>query len=249
MEFLVPLLIVLIICVIVVLGAWFLGRRSKSGNQAAGLGGADSGVKMRANPAITRELAAASSAQLTPEQHRAVYSLIARQQQINAIKEFRRATGCSLREAALAVASLDQFPQATPEPEWTGELGAEAPDADAKNEDVELPVAPDSPAGIESAGTVVPDSPAGLESLGRIVPEMPATPMPARGAYRYRAIVSKGDEIREVASTRLNEEIFQQIRALALAGKLDDAAALLAQHSDIGAIEAQEFVAMIEPED
>lgn len=235
MEFLVPLFIVLVICVIVVLGAWFLGRRGKAGQTAAGAGEAGLSVKMRANPAITRELAAASSAQLTPEQHRAVYSLIARQQQINAIKEFRRATGCSLREAALAVASLDQFPQATPEPAWTADLGVNPTDTGPAKETPEHPV--------------VPDSPAGIESFGPGAPASSGAPAPARGAYRYRAIVSKGDEIREVASTRLNDEIFQEIRALALAGKLADAAELLASHSDIGATEAQEFVAMIEPED
>jgi len=123
--------------------------------------------------------------------------------------------------------------------------------AEADTDVVELPVDPDSPAGIQSAGPVVPDSPAGIEAFGSAVLDDSGTapaPAPAKGGYRYRAIVSHGDEIREVASTRLNEEIFQQIRAMALAGKFDNAAQLLADHSDIGLVEARDFVAMIEPE-
>lgn len=98
------------------------------------------------------------------------------------------------------------------------------------------------------------DSPA-PESL---VPESPApeiaaaprsTPVAAHGTYRYRAIVSKGGDIREVASTRLNEQVFSNIKNLARAGDHDGAARLLREHADIGTAEAHEFVAMIGPED
>ena len=83
---------------------------------------------------------------------------------------------------------------------------------------------------------------------GWSAPAPPArTGVPA--GYRYRAIVSRGEEVREVASTRLNEDIFQQIRSLALGGNYDDAAALLRRHADIAEDQAREFVSMIGPEE
>ena len=68
-------------------------------------------------------------------------------------------------------------------------------------------------------------------------------------AYRYRAIVSRGEEIREVASTRLNEDIFRRIRELALSGDYESAARMLREHADIGVAEAKEFVSMIGTEE
>lgn len=77
--------------------------------------------------------------------------------------------------------------------------------------------------------------------------QQPGAASPA--GYRYRAIVSRGDTVLEIASTRLNDEVFGQVRTLALAGDLAGAARLLREHSDAGAEQAQEFVAMIGPED
>ncbi|MCG2621831.1 hypothetical protein LVY72_07855 [Arthrobacter sp. I2-34] len=85
----------------------------------------------------------------------------------------------------------------------------------------------------------------------------PSSPPAATGAaaahrptaYRYRAIVSKGDEIREIASTRLNDAVYSRIRETALAGDLAAAARLLREHSDAGEQEALEFVALIGPEE
>ena len=74
-------------------------------------------------------------------------------------------------------------------------------------------------------------------------------PKAAANVYRFRAIVSQGDEVREVASTRLNAEIYAHIRQLALAGNYDGAARLLQDHADIGVAEAHEFVSMIGPDD
>lgn len=94
---------------------------------------------------------------------------------------------------------------------------------------------------------VVPpaDAPLTVEDIMNAAP----APKPAPSAYRYRAIVSQGDEVREVASTRLNAEIYGRIRQLALSGNYDGAARLLLDHADIGVAEAQEFVTMIAPED
>ncbi|MGA7204969.1 MAG: hypothetical protein WBX27_10105 [Specibacter sp.] len=207
MEFLVPLLIVLVIVVAVGAAARYFGRRGRAGQNAAA---PDSGpVKaVRRGREITREMAQEASAKLTPEVHRTVYSLIARQQVLNAVKEYRRATGSSLGESAAAVAALADFPQPSPEP----------------------PAPTQAPLTVEDIINAAPV----------------AAPVP--NAYRYRAIVSRGDEVREVASTRLNEEVFGQIRKLATAGDHDGAASLLREHADIGLEEAREFVSMIEPE-
>ncbi|WP_442211889.1 hypothetical protein [Specibacter sp. RAF43] len=199
-----PLVILVIVCLAVILVARVLGRKG-TGPQGGRDVVAPRARKARGTQAtrkgvqITRSMAAEASARLTPEQHRSIYSLIAQQQVVGAIKEYRHATKSSLRESAAAVTALGQFPQPAPEPGWS---------------------APAPPA---------------------------RTGVPA--GYRYRAIVSRGEEVREVASTRLNEDIFQQIRSLALGGNYDDAAALLRRHADIAEDQAREFVSMIGPEE
>lgn len=63
--------------------------------------------------------------------------------------------------------------------------------------------------------------------------------------YRYRAIVSKGDEVREISSTRLNDEVFGRVRQLALAKDFDGAADILCQYADVTFTDAREFVTFI----
>ena len=224
MEYVVPLVIVLVIVVVVIVGSRLLGRRTpptSATDPASTL--AKGRPQARASRAITREAAQQASARLTPETHQRVYSYIAQRQVMNAVKEYRKATHMGLGDAAAAVAALAEFPQPTPEPA------------------LPEPVVPPA------------DAPLTVEDIMKAAPApapAPATaPKPAPGAYRYRAIVSQGDEVREVASTRLNAEIYGRIRQLALSGNYDGAARLLLDHADIGAAEAHEFVAMIGPED
>ncbi|GAA4658494.1 hypothetical protein [Arthrobacter cryoconiti] len=205
MEYLVPLLIVLVIVVLVLVAAKLMGRKGRAVQDAAPLRAKTASPEQR--PArrgreVTREMAEAANARLNAASHRVVYSLIARQQVLNAVKEYRKATGSSLGQAAAAVAALAQFPQTAP-----GEA-AKAPQK-----------APDSA----------------------------QAPAPVSG-YRYRAIVSRGDQIREVASTRLNEEIFTRVQSMARKGNYDGAARLLREHADIDEAAADEFVSMIERE-
>lgn len=159
--------------------------------------------------------------------------MIAQNQVLNAVKEYRKATGRGLGESAAAVAALAQFPQPTPEPATT--VPADAP----------LTVADIIKAAPESQ---IPEAAVEAAVTGQMLPEAQLI-TPAAGKYRYRAIVAQGEEVREVVSTRLNEEIFGQIRALALAGDYDGAARLLCEHADIGVADAREFVSMIGPED
>lgn len=236
MEYLVPLLIVLVVVLIVLAGARFVGRgKRQPGDGPAAPAGTPGKARMAID--ITRGDAERASARLDPEAHRRVYSLIAQHQVFNAVKEYRLATRTGLREASASVAALVQFPQPTP-------------DRTAKRQ-----------AGTNPAGTVqsaAPESKAAPEGpltvadiLAAEQAKEPAQDMPAPVAvptnYRYRAIVSQGDDIREVASTRLNAQIFQSITDLALAGNYDGAATLLRGHADIGDREALEFVRMITP--
>lgn len=211
MEYLVPLLIVLVIVIAVVVGARVLGRRNRPAGSPAGGQAVDGPRRGRG---ATREDAAEASARLSPEEHRSIYSMIAQNQVLNAVKEYRKATRMGLGESAAAVAALAQFPQPAPEP----------------------------------AKTAPADVPLTVADIIKAAPEAQLIP-PVAGKYRYRAIVARGEEVREVASTRLNEEIFGQIRGLALAGDVDGAARLLCDHADIGAADAREFVSMIGPED
>ncbi|MGG5173216.1 hypothetical protein ACQR35_13750 [Pseudarthrobacter sp. J1738] len=68
---------------------------------------------------------------------------------------------------------------------------------------------------------------------------------PERFAYRYRAIASKGDETREVSSNMLNDEIYTNIKELALAGDCEGAATMLQRHSEISLDEAREFISFL----
>ncbi|SEE99799.1 hypothetical protein SAMN04489740_3625 [Arthrobacter alpinus] len=220
MEYVVPLIIVLVIVIAVVVGSKVLKRRSRP-VQESGLGADGLGHKQaKGNREISRENAEAASARLNPVTHQRVYSMIAQRQVLNAVKEYRSATGMSLGDSAAAVAALAQFPQPTPE---------------AKP----APVIKEGPLTVDDIIKAAPEE---------VKPE-PAVRNTVPSAYRYRAIVSQGGDVREVASTRLNEQIFRQIRDLAQSGNYDGAARLLRSHADIGEGEAREFVSMIGPED
>ncbi|NVM97088.1 hypothetical protein [Arthrobacter sp. SDTb3-6] len=245
MEYLVPLVIVLVIVIVVIVASRFMGRKGRAIQDAEGPKPRTAAPSER-KPRVTREMAVEAAAKLTPETHRAVYSLIARQQVLNAVQAYRKATGTSLGKSAAAVAALAEYPQPLPE---------QPADAPLVVEDI-LQAAP-KPAGPTPAtpkaadpgqsGSGQPNS--GQPKSGKDTTERAeGRAVPAAPSYRYRAIVSRGDEVREVASTRLNEEVFGRIRSLALSGDLDGAARLLRNHADLSEDDAREFVSMIGPE-
>jgi hypothetical protein len=237
MEYLVPLAIVLVIVIAVVVASRFMGRKGRALQDAEGPRPRTAKPTPR-RPRATREMAEEASARLTPEAHRAVYSLIARQQVLNAVQAYRKATRASLGQAAAAVAALAEFPQPSPDPVADGQPSAEEDIVESDPTRAE----PERAEPERAEPTPVEPATAGPE---------PVAPKPAvaAGTYRYRAIVSRGDEVREVASTRLNEEIFGRIRSLALSGDLDGAARLLRGHADVSEGDAREFVSMIGPVD
>jgi hypothetical protein len=145
-------------------------------------------------------------------------------------------------EPAPGPAPAPESRDAAAEPERKEVAGHSA--AEGHRPEPPAPARPAEPASAEPGGTDVPGKPS------------PSSPPAATGApahrptaYRYRAIVSKGDEIREISSTRLNDAVYSRIRQTALAGDLESAARLLREHSDAGEQEAREFVALIGPEE
>jgi ribosomal protein L7/L12 len=235
--FLIPLLILV---VVVALGLLLL-KTAKRRSAPTDDGGETGRQRARtAAPATSKEHSEVASSRLNQQQHTAVYSAIARGDALRAIKDYRAATGAGLREAAAAVANMSAHPQpytppSVPKPQDGPDTAQPDSVGPAERSTASEPVStPEQLAAPESSTTA--DASAARASV-----------TPATG-YRYRAIVSKGDEIREIASTRLNDEVFARIRARALDGDKEAAVQLLMEHSDASQQEASGFVELIHDE-
>jgi ribosomal protein L7/L12 len=240
MEFVVPLLIVVLV---IAIGLVIMRLAARNKNSGAG--------RVRRSPgqpttATSREAAAEASARLTQQQHTAIYALIAQGQALSAIREYRNATGSGLREAAAAVAQMSAHPQP---------YKASADDAPTlRPEEALREAVPDQP---REDGPEQPredaesrqEAPAPAQAEDAPPQESAPTPRAAPRGYRYRAIVSKGDTVREIASTRLNDDVFGRIRTAALDGDREDAVRLLLDHSEATEADAREFVDLIGPEE
>ncbi|WP_262107031.1 hypothetical protein [Arthrobacter sp. Marseille-P9274] len=279
-SFLIPLLIVVVVVVLGLLAMKYLGSRSRTEND-----GATRGRSSRGPAAVaSREESVKASARLNQQQHSAIYALLARGDALNAIMEYRKATGAKLREAATAVASMSTYPQAYGAPPAPSTEATEDARGSGRPGDVS---APDRPEGAGRPGTAgetgsgLPGDAAGRGQAGSpgsgplgppahpVIPDTPESlagpapaprpeaadatafvprPKEAAGGYRYRAIVSQGDEIREIASTRLNDDVFARIKDQALGGDREAAVRLLMEHSDADEQQARDFVRLIQPE-
>jgi ribosomal protein L7/L12 len=235
--FLIPLLIVV---VVVALGLLLL-KTAKRRSTATDDGGETGRRPTRtAAPATSKEHSELASSRLTQQQHTAVYSAIARGDTLRAIKDYRAATGAGLREAAAAVANMSAHPQPfTPPRVSKPEDGSDATQTDS--------VGTSERSTASKPGITPEPLPPAESSTAADASAARASVTPATG-YRYRAIVSKGDEIREIASTRLNDEVFARIRARALDGDKEAAVQLLMEHSDASQQEASGFVELIHDE-
>jgi hypothetical protein len=239
MEFVVPLLIVVLV-IAIGLVIMRLSARNKPGR--AGRVRRSPG---QPTPATTREAAAEASARLNQQQHTAIYALIAQGQALAAIREYRNATGAGLREAAGAVAQMSAHPQPyTASPDETPTV---RPEDEALREPA--PEQPREDTEPQQAAPAPEPAPAPAPAEDAPPQEPAAAPRAAPRGYRYRAIVSKGDTIREIASTRLNDDVFGRIRTAALGGDREDAVRLLLDHSEATEADAREFVDLIGPEE
>lgn len=246
-----PLLILLAVAVLLVLLVRAGAKRGKATLERTLSAGPDA--------------AAAAAARLTEDQHRTVYSLIARGLTVQAIAAYREATGAGLVEARNAVILMDRYPQqfrsttsAPTEPEasaagpHTGEHGAAgaapapAPKVTAAPEPPRAVVRPGAAQHHEGQDEQTPRQPAPTPSEGEAQADpYRDRPRPQVFPYRYRAIVSNGRETLEVASNMLNDEIYSEIKALAQIGDAEDAAQMLRRHSDITIEDARAFVALL----
>ena len=191
--------------------------------------------------APSKEAAAEASGRLNQQQHTAIYALIAQGQALAAIREYRNATGAGLREAAGAVAQMSAHPQpykASPD---------DAPTLNPEDDDLRE-AAPEQPREDAEPRPAAP-APAPAEAEDAPTQESAPAPRAAPRGYRYRAIVSKGETIREIASTRLNDDVFDRIRTAALGGDREDAVRMLLDHSEATEADAREFVDLIGPEE
>jgi FtsZ-interacting cell division protein ZipA len=235
MEFVVPLLIVVLVIVIGLVIVRLAAR-----NRTGGAG------HVRKSPdypttATSKEAAAEASARLNQQQHTAIYALIAQGQALSAIREYRNATGAGLREATGAVAQMSAHPQ--PYKASPDDVPTLRPEDDEPRE-----AAPEQPREDAEPQQAAP-APAPAPAEEAPPQESAPAPRAAPRGYRYRAIVSKGETIREIASTRLNDDVFDRIRTAALGGDREDAVRLLLDHSEATEADAREFVDLIGPEE
>ncbi|TJY64131.1 hypothetical protein E4J89_18430 [Arthrobacter sp. CAU 1506] len=246
MEFVVPLLIV-----VLVIAVGLLIVRLATRNKTSRTGRMRSSMD-NATPATSREAAAEASARLTQQQHTAIYALIAQGQALAAIREYRNATGTGLREAAGAVAQMSAHPQ----PYKSSHDEAPAPRLEDKEPRKAAPKEPLEEEPRKAAqeqplekAEPLQAAPAPAQAEDAPLQEPAPAPRAAPRGYRYRAIVSKGDTIREIASTRLNDDVFGRIRSAALGGDREDAVRLLLENSEATEADAREFVDLIGPEE
>lgn len=149
-----PVLAVVVIGALAAGAAVWMGKRSPSPRPARTPSGPAGGV----GPERARH----ASSLLNEEQHRAVYGRIATNRPMEAITEYRRFTGRSLRESMVDVQSLAAHPQVytLPQEQDPGVLPTTpGPDADAQQQAAapdRVESAPDAPAGdarpVEEAG-------------------------------------------------------------------------------------------------
>lgn len=246
-----PLLILLAVAVALILLVRAGAKRSKASVEGALSGGPDA--------------AAAASARLTEGEHREVYSLIARGLTVQAVAAYREATGAGLVEARNAVILMDRYPQQFHGGHAAGPDAGRGESARDAAPAREAPAAPEPPRAVvrpqpeeqqpeqqHGTGHGAQDRPAAASRAEQ--PTEPAVqspqgyrdePRPQVFPYRYRAIVSNGRETLEVASNMLNDEIYNEIKALAQIGDAEDAAQMLRRHSDITIEDARAFVALL----
>ncbi|MFJ3957283.1 hypothetical protein [Arthrobacter sp. NPDC090010] len=109
---LIPLLILVVVVALVLVVARRLGRPSEP--------------RVEQDP---RELAREAAGRLTVEQHRALYSLIAREEFMGAIRIYREATGAGLRQSRDTVLALAKYPQPFQAPRVQDSTGDEDEDS------------------------------------------------------------------------------------------------------------------------
>lgn len=247
-EFLVPLAITAAV-VLLTLGVYRLfASRSKKTSAAGNTGqGFFAGLKALSQP-VTEQDAVAAAAQLTPEQHKQVYGLLARGQHQMAAQAFQEITGASVLDALLAVNALASYP--TPARSSTAENDSLAVlDAVAFEEDEDslehdgLDVNPNQ---LELPG-LSDEIARQLEDFS--IPDSWAEEEPTLRNQAFELQVTRDEETIRISSDDIGSWVHDQLAAMVRDGDLESGAALLAANTELSEPEARQFLEIMAERD
>lgn len=247
-EFLVPLAIMAAV-VLLTLGAYrlFASRAKKASSSGSAGQGLFAGLKALSQP-VTQEDAAAAAAQLTPEQHKQVYGLLARGQHQMAAQAFQQITGASVLDALLAVNALATYPtpaRKTPveeDPLSVHDAVAFEEDEDSLEHDG-LEVDPNQ---LELPGLSEEIS-RQLEDFS--IPESWTAEEPTLRNQAFELQVTRDEETIRISSDDIGPWVHDQLAAMVRDGDLESGAALLAANTELSEPEARQFLEIMAERD
>ncbi|WP_413542861.1 hypothetical protein [Citricoccus nitrophenolicus] len=274
MEYLIPLLIVVLVAVLVGGAALLISRRSSAGRgqDAAGASGR-AGKPRRGSLAgrVSADSARAASTRLDQDTHREVYRLIAAGRTAEAITAYRRSTGAGTFEALMDVQSLATYPQiwAKPSTGTTAGPGATERATPAASPDAEGS-GPTGDGGRHPAGDSGDSASPGTGASGSGAPgsDVPGSPVPPGDIADATDLVVPEDWLGErlpadrpfelevvrdettvrVSSDDLPPFLRDQLTALVRDGRVEDAALELSAHTVLTAEEALQFLHILQRE-
>lgn len=254
-EFLVPLAITATV-VLLTLGAYRLfssrPKNTASRNQGAAAPGQGffAGLKALSQP-VTEQDAVAAAAQLTPEQHKQVYGLLARGQHQMAAEAFQQITGVGVLDALLAVNALATYP--TPARSAAAEQDPlAAHDAVAYDEDLEGTELQHD--GLDIAQPQEPELPSLSEDISRqledfAIPESWTAEEPNLRNQAFELQVTRDEETIRISSDDIGPWVHDQLAAMVRDGDLESGAALLAANTELSQPEARQFLEIMAERD
>ncbi|MGM7666327.1 hypothetical protein [Microbacterium sp. A93] len=242
MEYLIPLLIVVLVAVLVGVGAWLHSRRSSaSGGQTSGRTAAPRRGSLAGR--VSADSARAASTRLDQDTHREVYRLIAAGRTAEAITAYRRTTGAGTFEAMMDVQALATYPQIWAKPSTGTSLHPEGTTPATSS-------SPDGPgpaeAGDQTPGSRVP--PADIaDATQLVIPEdWLGDRLPADRPFELEVV--RDETTVRVSSDDLPPFLRDQLTALVRDGRVEDAALELSAHTVLTAEEALQFLHILERE-
>ena len=218
MEFIIPLLLLVVSALLVWGLIAFLGRSSKAQSSTASPRGKSPALFDRMSEAG----AAAAAQRLDEDTHNKVYRYLAVGQMAQAAEIYHRATGVGRIEAFVDVQALYQFPQehGVHEPPLEDVAGTDPFIPETEDQDTQL------------TDLTIPD-----EWLDQVA----ETPKP----QRFEIQIHRQDETITMSSEDLPPWIRDQIEAMVRDERLDDAAEALTEHTALEAAEAEDLIKII----
>lgn len=218
MEFIIPLLLLVVSALLVWGLVKFLGRAATQQSTTANPRGKSPALFDR----MSEQGAAAAAQRLDEDTHNKVYRYLAVGQMAQAAEIYHRATGVGRIEAFVDVQAMYQFPQ---------EHGVqEAPLEDVAGTDPFIPESDDADEAVTDL--TIPDE--WLEQIDE-------TPKP----QRFEIQIHRQDETITMSSDDLPPWIRDQIEAMVRDDRLDDAAEALTEHTALEQAEAEDLIKIL----